>query len=103
MPQDVPPLPPDEQSRLTEVLAYWGKVHPRGHRPLFQLADGSEVTPLDIAQLVWEPDHPIARYLFRVFALATLETPEEDGVPFDVVVETFQADADRWSHGEARE
>lgn len=68
MPRDVPPLAHSQQAILAETLAAWAEVHPRRYIALIQLADGSELTPEDIARAAAEPDTRDGQMIGRVFS-----------------------------------
>ena len=62
---------------------------------MIQLADGSELTPRDIARAVLEPDSVHGALLYRVFAAGLVADDVERPEPLEAILEDFQRDADR--------
>ena len=96
MTRDLPPLGPEERKRIAGVLSYWGRSHPKRETPIIQLANGSELTPLDIALAVEEGDALRGQLLFRVFAAGLLDDGVEPPESLDEILADFERDAAEW-------
>jgi hypothetical protein len=99
MPRDVPPLSEAERSLITKTLVEWASTHPRPAAPIIQLADASELSPVDIANAVAEPKSRRGQFIFRVFAAGLIEDPVEPPESLETILSDFRADIDRWRSG----
>jgi hypothetical protein len=96
MPRDVPFLNSDQRNEIAETLRAWAASHPRAESPLIQLADGSELSPLDMARAVEEPDSPRGALLYRVFAAGTIEDEVERPETLDEILTDYRKDTATW-------
>jgi hypothetical protein len=96
MPQDVPPLEPRQQALLAETLGAWAEVHPRRHLPLIQLADDSELTPIDLAHAAAEPDSSHGQLIQRVFSNGLRGDTSEPQRPLEQILGAYRRDTERW-------
>ena len=97
MPRDVPFLNPDQRTLIAETLRAWAASHPRAESPLIQLADGSELSPLDMAgRAVEEPDSPRGAFLYRVFAAGTIEDNMERPETLEEILADYRKDTEIW-------
>lgn len=99
MPRDVRPLDDEQQYRLADALSDWAELHPRPDLALIQVADGSELTPRDLAAAVREPASPRGRLVLRVYAVA-LYGDDRREIDFEELLSVYRADAERWAAGE---
>jgi len=99
MPRDVPFLNADERTQIAETLRAWAASHPRAESPLIQLADGSELSPLDMARAVQEPDSPRGAFLYRVFAAGTIEDEVERPETLEEILADYRKDTETWEGG----
>ncbi len=96
MPRDVPPLAPRQQTLLAETLAAWAEVHPRRYIALIQLADGSELTPEDIARAAAEPDTRDGQLIGRVFSNGIRDDREDPDRSLEEILGAYVRDTQRW-------
>jgi hypothetical protein len=99
MAQEIRPLSRSQRQTIQTTVVSWAAVHPDPDRPIILLADGSEVSPRDIAQAVVHPESPLGRYFYRVFAVGLI-TDEIDGPQtLDQILSAFRKDTEIWTHG----
>jgi hypothetical protein len=96
MPREVPYLNDEQRGRIVETLGAWASVHPRRNLPIVGLADGSELTPLDMANAVADPDSPRGQHLFRVFAAGLIDDDVETPETLDQILDDYRLDTLRW-------
>ena len=71
--------------------------------PLIRRADGSELSPLDMARAVAEPDSPRGAFLYRVFAAGTIEDNVERPETLEEILADYRKDTEIWQdRGPAR-
>jgi hypothetical protein len=96
MPLDVPFLNADQRTQIAETLRAWAASHPQAASPLIQLADGSELSPLDMARAVEEPDSPRGAFLYRVFAAGTIKDEVERPETLEEILADYRNDTETW-------
>jgi hypothetical protein len=97
MPREVPYLNDEERERIVETLTAWARVHPRRNLPIVGLADGSELTPQDMANAVADPNSPRGQHLFRVFATGLIADEVERPETLDEILDDYRKDTARWT------
>jgi hypothetical protein len=63
---------------------------------LIQLADGSELTPIDLAYGAAEPDSRVGRLIQRVFSNGLREDTAEPQRSLDEILGAYRRDTERW-------
>ena len=96
MPREVPYLHDEERGQIVETLTEWARVHPRRNLPMVGLADGSELTPQDMADAVADPDSPRGEHLFRVFAAGLIGDEVERPETLGEILDDYRKDTARW-------
>ena len=96
MPQDVPSLSESQRLRIAETMRAWAESHPSRNLPIIQLADGSELTPLDMAVAAAEPDSRRGRLLYRVFAAGLIEDKIEPLETLEDILLDYWRDVESW-------
>src|SRR5438034_10065064 len=96
MPRDVPDLERSQREAIVTTLVRWAEAHPRRDIPLIQFADGSEMTPRDIARALVESESPRGQMLFRVFAAGLIEDNVEPHESLGQIPADFRRDTERW-------
>jgi hypothetical protein len=96
MPQDVPPLTAAQRAQVTEALSLWAENHPYRDLPIIQLADGSELTPRDMAIAASEPESQRGRLLYRVFATALIPDEVESAETLEEILIDYRRDIEFW-------
>ena len=96
MPREVPNLSNEQRVQIAETLRPWAESHPYPDSPLIQLADGSELSPRDMARAVAEPDSQKGSLLYRVFAAGTIEDDVERPESLEEILAPFQRDTEVW-------
>jgi hypothetical protein len=102
MPQNVPALNEGQRSLIAKTLNEWAKYHPRPMLPIIQLADGSELTPSNIANAVAEPDSYRGRLVYRVFAAGLIEDDVEPPETLEDILSDYRRDIEIWRFGPTR-
>lgn len=97
MPRDFQPLQGDSRELIAETLGRWAKAHPHSDRPVVQLLDGSELSPLDLADLAAHPTTQRGEFLMRMFAVGLVEDQgQEEQVQLVEVLADFERDIAEW-------
>jgi hypothetical protein len=96
VPQEVPTLTSDQRERISSVLSIWAEFHPRPALPLIQLADGSELTPRDLAEAAQEPASERGSMIYRVFACGLIPTQLDEPQDLESILAAFERDVDEW-------
>jgi hypothetical protein len=99
VPREVPHLEEYQRQKISEALHAWAEVHPRRDLPIVALIDGSELTPMDMARAVDEPDSPRGQHLLRVFAAGLIADKLEPAETLDEILDDYRKDANRWREG----
>jgi hypothetical protein len=97
--REVPHLSEDQRRHISDALHSWADVHPRRDLPIVALIDGSELTPLDMARAVDDPQSPRGQHVLRVFAAGLIDDDVEAPETLDEILEYFWKDAARWREG----
>ncbi len=99
MPRDVPSLNAAQRQQIAETLHAWAEVHPRRDLPIVALMDGSELTPLEMADAVGNPNSPRGQLLLRVFAAGLIPDNVERPETLEEILSDYQEDTRRWRLG----
>jgi len=99
LPREVPSLDKTQRQQIAETLHEWAEVHPRRDLPVVALMDGSELTPLEMAAAVGDPDNPRGQYLLRVFAAGLIADQEESPETLEEILSDYREDTRRWRQG----
>ncbi len=97
MPREVPYLDQGQRGQIVATLAAWARVHPRRDLPIVGLAEGSEVTPREMADAVSDPASPLGQHLFRVFAAGLIADDIERREELTEILDDFRRDTAQWS------
>jgi hypothetical protein len=102
MPRDVPALSESQRRRIAETLKLWAEHHPHPDLPVIQLADGSELTPRDMAHSVNEPDSQRGLLLYRVFAVGLIKDDVEPPETLEEILSDYWVDIRNWQYERVR-
>ena|ERR1700760_2627931 len=102
MSQDVPILSESQRRLIAETLKLWAEHHPYPDLPVIQLADGSELTPRDIAHSINEPDSRRGILLYRVFAVGLIKDEIEPPETLEEILSDYLVDIRNWQYERVR-
>src|SRR5260370_29508454 len=98
MAHEIHPLSLNQRQAIQATVVRWATVHPDPDRPIIHLADGSEVSPRDIAQAIIHPQSQLGSYLYRVLAVGLVPDEIEEPQTLEKILDAFRKDTEIWSH-----
>jgi hypothetical protein len=99
---EFPGLTESQRHQIEQTLKVWANVHPCPDLPVIQLADGSELTPRDMAAAVADPESRRGRLLYRVFAKGLIDDGIEPPETLDGILADYWRDVENWDHDRIR-